>query len=412
MQEMEELGSEIERAWAADLYRAEGFPAIAQAALARRSLASSMSIERIMHWFMLSPQVPHQPAVGDFGEPPIRVFAGRRFYIEVLFWTDGTTAIHQHGFSGAFQVLAGGSIHTTYSFEHEDTVHRELLLGTLTVTRSELLGVGDIRQIVSGDRFIHSLFHLERPSVTLVVRTHHDVGTDPQYSYLHPGIAYAPFVTDERVSRQTRLLGILDPRSPAATRVLVDLIAQVDLWSVVSMLMYWFRIHPIDSATADLLLDTVASRHRALALKLTAAVHEGRRQALVVNRRRRHHHTDHRFFLALLLNVGDRGRILSFVEQCYPGKDPIDLIVTWIEHLVASPPADAMPYDAGAAEYNLGEAELQVLRHLLRQGTPDRVIAALDTEYEDVQSQRDSILELCTSLTNSALFRPLFRATP
>jgi hypothetical protein len=34
--------------------------------------------------------------------------------IEALFWVDGTTSIHQHSFSGAFQVLAGKSIHSRY----------------------------------------------------------------------------------------------------------------------------------------------------------------------------------------------------------------------------------------------------------------------------------------------------------
>jgi hypothetical protein len=87
---------------------------------------------------------------------------------------------------------------------------------------------GDVRQILSGDRFIHSLFHLDRPSVTMVVRTKHDSGTDPQYSYFPPGIAYDPFVADERLSRLVRFLDVFDRRSSGITNLLADLIGRGD----------------------------------------------------------------------------------------------------------------------------------------------------------------------------------------
>jgi hypothetical protein len=262
VQEIEQLGADIEHAWRDAEYRPEEFALIAQTALEKRALPMTMSTERIFRWFASSPQVPYQPPNATFGEPPIQLYAGRRFYIEALFWTDGTTAIHQHAFSGAFQVLRGGSIHTTYAFQRREAISRELLLGDLTVTGSELLRAGYIGQIVSGERFIHSLFHLERPSVTLVVRTKHDAGSDPQYTYLHPGIAYDPFTSDDRTSRMLRLLDALDHRSPGSTSLLADVLECADLVSVVTMLMHWFRLHPIDADAFGALLDIVSRRHR------------------------------------------------------------------------------------------------------------------------------------------------------
>ena len=410
MQEVEQLGAEIEHAWRDVQYRAEAFPRIAQAALAKRTLPASMSTERIFRWFLSSPQIPHQPPDAAFGEPPIQLYAGRRFYIEALFWTDGTTAIHQHSFSGAFQVLLGGSIHTPYTFEPGEAITRELVLGKLSVGRSELLRAGDIRQIVSGDRFIHSLFHLERPSVTLVVRTKRDAGTDPQYSYLHPGIAFDPFILDDRASRLSRLLDVLDPESPDTARLLADVATTADLGSVVAMLMHWFRARPIDPSLSEALLAIVARRHGALATSLRSAFQESRRQALVVNRRRNNRQAAHRFFLALLLNVGNRAQILEFIEQQYPGTDPIDRIITWVEELTAAPAADPGGGNGpGPVEYDLGEAEVKVLHHLLRQRTPEQIVAILSEEYDDVEGQRAQILDVCASLVDSALFRPLFR---
>jgi hypothetical protein len=412
MQEIEGLGAEIEDAWRAAQWRAEDFAPIAYAALAGRVLPVNLSIDRIFRWFASSPQIPHQPQPATFGEPPIRLYSGRRFYIEALFWMDGTTSIHQHGFSGAFQVLLGGSIHTTYTFERSEVITRALVLGKLTANHSELLRAGDVRSIVSGDRFIHSLFHLERPSVTLVVRTRHDAGTDPQYSYRVPGIAFDPFASDERMSPLLRLLGVLDPRSPDTATLLADVIAHADLGSVVAILMTWFALRPVDPHAAEALLAIVAQRHRALATNLRSALQEARRQALIIHRRRSHHRAEHRFFLALLLNVRDREPILRLVEQQYPGRDPVDRIVGWIEQLTAVQPADPDANGAGRDEYELGEGELKVLRHLLQQRSPDQVVAALHEEYDDIEHQRPEILELCASLASSVLFQPLLRVQP
>lgn len=410
MHDIEELGAEIEHAWRDAQYRTEEFAPIAHAALEKRTLPANTSIERIFRWFVSSPQIPHQPPHFAFGEPPIQLYTGRRFYIEALFWTDGTTSIHQHSFSGAFQVVLGSSIHTTYTFERNEVINRELQLGTLAADRSEFLRPGDTRRIVSGERFIHSLFHLERPSLTLVVRTKHDAGTDPQYSYLHPGIAYDPFIPDERSSRLMRLLDVLDHRLPETTRLLADVAESTDLGSVVAMLMHWFRVRPIDPDASEAMLAIVERRHRALTTNLRHAIQEARRQTLIIHRRRSNHLPEHRFFLALLLNVGNREQILRFVEQQYPGADPIDLVMTWIEELVTAPMTTVNSANwNNCSEYDLGEAELKILHHLLRKRTPEQIVTALKEEYDDVESQRPHILDLCASLTSSALFQPLFR---
>lgn len=112
-------------------------------------------------------------------------------------------------------------------------------------------------------------------------------------------------------------------------------------------------------------------------------------------------------------NVGNRAQILQFIEQQYPGIDPLDRIVTWIEELTAARSADPSSENGiGPSEYDLGEAELKVLHHLLRQRTPEQIVAALNEEYDNVESQRPDILNLCASLTSSVLFQPLFRTWP
>ena len=41
----------------------------------------------------------------------------------------------------------------------------------------------------------------------------------------------------------------------------------------------------------------------------------------------------HRFFLALVLNISNREKILELVKQRYPDQDPVETILDWVEEL-------------------------------------------------------------------------------
>src|SRR5262249_17465041 len=152
---------------------------------------------------------PRQELDNEFGQPPLNVYVNERFSIEVLFWLDGTPAIHEHAFAGAFHVLAGASIHSQYAFDLHERVSRRLLLGDLRLRGVEQLGQGDTRPIRPGPQFIHAVFHLDRPSVTVVVRTPSKKELLPQYSYCKPSAAYAHFELGEQMTRQLQLLAML-----------------------------------------------------------------------------------------------------------------------------------------------------------------------------------------------------------
>jgi len=75
----------------------------------------------------------------SFADPPLTVFSGLRFHIDVYLWFEATTAIHQHGFCGAFQVLSGSSIHSWYTFESEKKINIFAETGHLGLKVCELL---------------------------------------------------------------------------------------------------------------------------------------------------------------------------------------------------------------------------------------------------------------------------------
>ena len=187
--EVDRLGARLEELWRDVDYTPTAFPELAVQTLSEASLAKELSPDRIVKWVFAGEELPHQvDPTAKFGQPPVTLFRGRRFYIDALFWTDGTTSIHQHAFSGAFQVLAGSSIETRFNFDVERNVDGHFAIGTLSVASTAFLRRGDTRPIESGARLIHSVFHLERPSVTIVVRTFSDAASGPQFDYSKSGI--------------------------------------------------------------------------------------------------------------------------------------------------------------------------------------------------------------------------------
>src|ERR1700743_3407364 len=111
-----DLGNQILSRWKRENFSLAKFPEIAQKALDERPPAAHVELSKLIRDFLSPEEQPFQTD-SDFGEPEIVVYSHPRFYIQLLFWLDGTTAIHQHEFSGAFHVLHGSSIHAHYVFD-------------------------------------------------------------------------------------------------------------------------------------------------------------------------------------------------------------------------------------------------------------------------------------------------------
>ena len=93
------------------------FPEIACEALHSWSLHGRITYDDVIDWVAQATVLPTQTDLeAAFGEPPVVVSSDSRFHIGVLFWATGTTALHQHSFSGAFTVLSGSSVQSQYRF--------------------------------------------------------------------------------------------------------------------------------------------------------------------------------------------------------------------------------------------------------------------------------------------------------
>src|SRR3954454_24279175 len=115
------LGRTVLERWKREDFSLVKFPATPPSALDKCSPARQVDLSAFMRDFLLDDEQPFQTD-SDFGEPELVAYSHPRFYIQILFWTDGTTAIHQHEFSGAFHVMHGSSIHAQYEFEKAKSV--------------------------------------------------------------------------------------------------------------------------------------------------------------------------------------------------------------------------------------------------------------------------------------------------
>src|SRR5687767_10205088 len=299
----EGLGRTVLERWKRENFSLVRFPQIARASLDERPPAGQVDLAAFMRGFLLSDEQPLQTD-SDFGEPELVVYSHPRFYVQLLFWMDGTTAIHQHEFSGAFHVMHGSSIHARYEFEQARAVTPHLHVGNLRMKKIELLEPGRTVPIVSGRRTIHSLFHLDAPSVTVVVRTQHDPGTGPQFNYLPPHVAIDPLHGDMLTVRRRQLLDVLeqvgddDGYAGLVTGMVADLDFERGFYVLRHCMGHLRRLNAWGAA-----VKAFRKRHGALAAGVEATLREeGRRDAI---RGLRYSVADpgHRFFLALLMNA-------------------------------------------------------------------------------------------------------------
>lgn len=327
-----ELGRTVLERWKRENFSLAKFPRIARAALDERPPADQVDLPALLRDFLLSEDQPVQTD-SDFGEPELVVWTHPRFYIQLLFWLDGTTAIHQHEFSGAFHVLRGSSIHARYEFENARPVTPYLRVGDVRLKKMELLDTGRTVPIVSGQRQIHSLFHLDSPSVTVVVRTQHDPGTGPQFNYLPPHVAIDPHFSDKLTIRRKQLLDVLEQsEDPGYADLVTEMIADLDFERGFSVLHHCMgTLRQLDQWES--VIRAFRKKHGPIASGVAASLKEDVRRAVLKGLRGTVVDPEHRFFLALLMNAPTRADLLELVAQRFPGKAPAATVLRWVEEL-------------------------------------------------------------------------------
>jgi hypothetical protein len=393
MRVFSEMSARLDSDWRAVNYSTAAFPEIAARALRDANLPELISPWDVVDWVGSEPQLPRQQDIeASFGNPPITLYCGSRFYIDAYFWLDGTTDIHQHSFAGAFQVLRGSSIHSRYSFRTDQEINQHLIIGGVKFETVELLQQGEIRQIIPGQDHIHALFHLDRPSVTITVRTFALPAHQPQYSYLKPYFAIDPFYKEQALARKLQTVAmLLHLQQPERDKFICDLVANSDFHSTFlvlrtasqylsgSELERQFQLSR-SRDRFDQMLAAARRRHGELVDYLTPVLKGFERTEMIARRRQFITTPEHRFFLALILNLNDRARLLEMVQGRFPADDPIERVLDWVTELAATKAwGSTEPNVLGISGF--ADDHVFVLECLLREYSPEQVNRAMEKQY-------------------------------
>ena len=422
MELFNKVGKELEEAWRAKDYDEAIFPVMAAEALKNANLPSQVTPWEVIEWTLAQSELPRQKDVpGRFGEPPITLFVAPRFHIDVYFWFEGTTSIHQHGFCGAFQVLEGSSIHSWYEFERGDAVNSFCELGEMSLKLCELLEVGAVQEIRPGRQYIHSLFHLDHPSVTIVARTDKSPLFLPQYDYQKPSLAVDPFYEQESLIKKLQsVTALFRAQHPEADRLVSDLLDTADFHTTFLVLRTARSMLGANQLDQLFNLSTPKDRFAKL-LQLACDRHGTRGETLlnvfkrmdrldeIVRRRSFVTNSEHRFFLALLLNVDGKENIFSLVKQRYADDDPVEKILDWVLELSETRVMAANSSNALGIE-NFGPFDLFVLENLLRDRGLDEMKTAIKNDYPADQAEAlvAAIPGKVEELYKAIIFQPLF----
>jgi len=413
-----ELGLTILDQWQRADFDEAAFPDVAADALRHCAPSSRVDANKVIQWVQHQPTLPPQADIdAKFGQPPITVFHCERFYIDVLFWIDGTTALHQHAFCGAFHVMDGSSIQGVYRFNRSHRYSELLWSGTLDLLDVELLVKGDVRPIRPADELLHSLFHLDRPSVSVVVRTPGHTTTTVQLSYSRAGLAFDTQTKSPLVSRRVQVLDLLHatghPEFESSARESIRRADSFQAFRLATHLAKRFEKH--DAYVA--FLESIRPAHGELLDALIAHAKEERREKYIIARRQRVRQAGLRFFLALLLNVPDRSRILEMTRRAYPDRDPHQTIVGWLGELAkldsihAWASAVVKTHEDGAndrvLDVALDETAMKLMPPLL-EGMSDSAAIERAANGSPMSEASKGAASTCQALRRSILLRPLF----
>lgn len=424
-QQIQDLGDEIHAKLRKANFDEAAFPEIAAESLVNADLDTEFQLDQVAR-FLVNTKIRQQRSV-RFSNLPSIVYRCDDFHIELLVWIDATTSIHQHSFSGAFRVLAGSSIHSVYQFEDRQKVSSRLLIGDAKLDKVEILRQGDVRKIYSGRAgLLHSLFHLDRPSITLVVRNAVEEWALPQYALARPNIAYAQkeLGEDPIVCMMGRLLDVaakLD-REHAAD-LLISQGIRLDFPRLFMVLRNNASL--LDSeAQWQRFLEGAREIHGDLTQYLEHSVRSRNRESSIIATRNSVEDPDLRFFLALLLNVPSREWIDRLVEDQYPAERPESLYCQWLKRL-SDEESLATAFRNLAEEAQLGRYRFcarlgrafpfenedpridQILRAALERTSP-KIMASGEVEDVDDTAASSAAVEAYDRLLQIEELEPLF----
>ena len=211
---------------------------------------------------------------------------------------------------------------------------------------------------------------------------------------------------------------LLSAQRPDADEAIARLLRGSDLqtsFTILSSLRAALRSDQIKQAFSpgasmarfDTLLNVMVERHGSKAAVLKQVFEHYEMLDEIVKRRSYVSDAEHRFFMALLLNVDGRTLIFDLVKHRFPDVDPVEKILDWVFDLAETRVVGIESTNAlGIADF--GETEMFVLEGLLKGNSDEQIRAEFSSELQSPAGR--SIDTAIDAIRTSVIFRPLMKA--
>ncbi|MFT5548101.1 MAG: hypothetical protein ACI9CO_000013 [Candidatus Azotimanducaceae bacterium] len=182
---VEDVCKEIDENWKKSNYSCYEFANIVMRVIDGIEFHEAFSLRDVVRRLDV-PVIGNIQIPSEFSNLHLKLFDNSRFYVEILNWFDYDTYVHDHNFSGVLIQLDGASVNTCYSFSEARSYGHDLRMGEIQISDMHLWKPGSKRVIPIGRTEKHAVFHLGKPTSSLIIRTHPVDELSPQLNYFPP----------------------------------------------------------------------------------------------------------------------------------------------------------------------------------------------------------------------------------
>lgn len=182
---------EVEKTWASQQHNPAALPQLAAEALRELPAFTPPAMSELIKLLpaLKLPQQSYPEA--QFSDLPLTIARAGKLHLDLYYWYHSDTSIHNHHFSGAFKVVHGSSFQFKYDFKLQQRIGTDLELGEVKKIEEDIIPLNGVHAIALHDAFIHQVFHLQLPTITLCLRSTDYTGMNlwgfvlPKYKILY-----------------------------------------------------------------------------------------------------------------------------------------------------------------------------------------------------------------------------------
>lgn len=325
MDSINKLAADLDARWRLADYSVYKFAELALEEIPKHDFVGQFSFAELNRILDL-PEIRQIQIASEFSELHFKLFDNGRFYIEILNWWDRDTSIHDHGFAGALLQLEGAALNALYDFENEgEVLSQTLRFGEVKLAAAQLSRKGDLRGIPYGRTEKHAVIHIERPTISMIVRTHPVADISPQLNYFPPNVLANHSSSDLALSKRIKYFKLLAEMDAVEFRSqLLETLGRSSrtdsFWMLMKLGELIFKPGRVE-LLRDWLAAAPSSAEREVRVKLISAVAARKSSQFIVDRVKplfRDYET--RLFLAGLAaayNIEERGRMMKLLGLEY-----------------------------------------------------------------------------------------------